>query len=191
MKKLTLADIRPASRYEAVRDELRRRAIEEKRHRRVRLGPQVSLVFENTTTMLFQVEEMVRAEHIEEPAKIEAELEVFNPLLPEEGELTATLFVEVVETRELHSVLGRLVGIDEHVTLEVDGIAVKAEFEQGRSESDRISAVQYLRFRLPAEARAAMGRPGTRLVLSCDHPRYRERTVLSEETRVALSNDMN
>src|SRR5690348_5841066 len=95
MTKLTLKDILGPSAYERVRDERRRRVIELKRRRRVHVGPNVSLVFENRDTMTSQIEEMCRAEKLTEPAKIQEELDVYNAVLPDEGQLAATLFVEV------------------------------------------------------------------------------------------------
>jgi hypothetical protein len=190
MKKLALDDVRPPKLYERVRDEARRRIIAQKKLRRVALGPRVSLVFENRATMIFQVCEMLRAEHIVEPAKIQDEIDVYNTLLPDEGELSATLFVEITEETEIRPALNALVGIDEHVSLDVAGTRIPAIFEAGRSEGDRISAVQYVRFRLPEAARRAIAIPGTKLELRSDLPGYPHTSALSEETRAELATDL-
>ncbi|MSP58843.1 MAG: DUF3501 family protein [Myxococcales bacterium] len=190
MKKLTLADIRPLRLYERARDAARQRVIELKRARRVALGEHVTLVFENRATMIFQVEEMVRAEELADPAKIQAEIEVYNSLLPDEGELSATLFVEIVSSEAIRPTLHRLVGIDEHVSLVVGGIAVRAQFEAGRSEGERISAVQYVKFPLPVEARRGLATAGTEVALVSDLPGYECKTVLSEGTRESLAEDL-
>jgi hypothetical protein len=191
VKKLALSDVLPPRLYEPVREDMRRRVIELKRHRRVALGDTVTVVFENRQTMIFQIEEMLRAEHIEEPARIQAEIDVYNSLLPDAGQLSATLFVEITDPARIRPVLNRLVGIDEHVTLEVGGERVRATFEAGRSEEDRISSVQYLRFTLPAAAQAALGAEGAPLALVCDHPQYAARVVLSDEGRRSLAGDLD
>src|SRR5262245_56879599 len=100
MNKLTRRDVYPPPVYEPIRDDMRRKVIEIKRARRVALGPEVSVVFENRATMIFQVCEMLRAEHIREPAMIEEEIAVYNTLLPDAGELSATLFVEITSADE-------------------------------------------------------------------------------------------
>jgi hypothetical protein len=191
MRKLSLADVYPPPLYEAVRDDLRRRTIAVKRPRRVTLGPNVTVVFENRTTMIFQVCEMLRAEHIVEPAKIQHEIDVYNSLLPDEGQLAATLFVEVTDAAQIRPVLERMVGIDEHVTLEIGGARVKAAFEPGRSEADRISSVQYLRFDLDEAARRALATPGTPVALASDLPGYPHRAPLSDDTRASLAADLS
>jgi hypothetical protein len=140
--------------------------------------------------MIFQVCEMLRAEHIIEPAKIQHEIEVYNDLLPDEGQLAATLFVEVTDPTQIRSVLERMVGIDEHVALEIGDARVKARFEPGRSEADRISSVQYLRFELDEPARRALATGGTPLALGSDLAGYAHRVVLSEETRASLAADL-
>ncbi len=190
MKKLTLADIRPPKVYERARDRARAEVMARKRDRRVALGDCVTLVFENRLTMTFQVEEMVRAEQLEDPRKIQAEIDVYNSLLPGPGELAGTLFVEITDSEAIRATLHRLVGIDEQLRLAIGEVIVPAQFEAGRSEADRISSVQYLRFPLPARAQELLQQPGTRLELACDLPRYRQSVVLPETTRASLAEDL-
>ena len=83
-----------------------------------------------------------------------------------------------------------MVGIDEHLRLEIGGVRVRAEFEPGRAEEERIAAVQYLRFKLPPEAIERLRRAGTRVALSCDLASYQHETVLSEDARVSLAGDV-
>ena len=191
MKKLVVSDLVPPRLYEPIRDDLRKKVIEVKRWRRVSVGENVTVVFENRTTMRFQVQEMLRAESIVDPARIQDELDVYNQLLPDDGELAATLFVEIVDEAEIRPTLHKLVGIDEHVTLEIAGESVRAVFEAGRSESDRISSVQYIRFRLPPSAQAALRRPGSTLALVIDHPAYHHRADLTDEARASLAADLD
>ena len=104
MNKLALTDILPTRVYETVRDDLRKKVIAVKIDRRFSVGDNVTMVFENRATMIFQVQEMVRAEQITEPARIQDELNVYNELLPDAGELAATLFVEVTEQSKIRDV---------------------------------------------------------------------------------------
>lgn len=190
MDKLTLRDVYPPSVYEPVRDDMRKHIIALKRNRRVGLGPNVTLVFENRATLIFQVCEMLRAEHIVEPARIQDELDVYNSILPEPGQLSATLFVEITDEKDIRPTLSRMVGIDAHVALVAGGERVPAEFEAGRSEAERISSVQYVRFRLSSAARHALGDPAATVELVSDLAGYSHRTVLDPATRQSLASDL-
>ncbi|MBZ0117385.1 MAG: DUF3501 family protein [Sandaracinaceae bacterium] len=190
MRKLDLQEIRGPERYAAARDQARRDVIALKRARRVSVGPQVTLVFENRETMRFQIEEMCLVEGIVEPDKIQHEVDTYNAILPEEGALGATLFVEVMSEKALRNVLDKLVGLHEHVWLVVAGERVKAAFDPDQFTTDKLAAVQYLKLPLTAPARAALARPGTELKLAIDHEAYRHETTLSEETRAELARDL-
>jgi hypothetical protein len=190
VKKLTRADIRGPQIYAAIRDDLRKRVIELKRVRRVSVGPQVTLVFENRATMIMQVEEMCRAESISAPEKIQEEIDVYNKVLPDDGQLGATLLVEITDEAQIATTLERLVGLQDHVWLVVGGERIKAEFDPEQFAADKLAAVQYLKFTLPAAARAALGEPGTAVALAIDHPNYRHEARLSEASRASLAEDL-
>jgi hypothetical protein len=192
MSQITRRDILGPSRYAPIRDEYRKRIIQLKKARRVVLGDRVSLVFENRDTLSFQIEEMLRAEHITDEAGIATEIAVYNDMMPDASTLTATLFLEIprdagVDVREE---LARFIGIDEHVFLHIGEHAVRAEFEAGRQEDDRISAVQYTKFVLPEAAREALAKEGTPIAVSISHPNYRARVELGEDTRQSLARDL-
>lgn len=190
MKPIVLSDIKGPAIYAGIRDDFRRRIIEIKRHRRLEIGDRVSLVFENRHTLLFQIEEILRVEHIREAAKIQDEIDVYNQLLPTEDSLSATLFIEVPADADARVELDRLIGLDEHLILHVGPHAIRAEFEAGRSTDERISAVQYTRYRLPPEARAALATPGTAVAMEIDHPNYRHRVAATDEMRASLAADL-
>ena len=189
VRPLTRRDIKGPALYGPIRDDFRRRVIELKRPRRVLVGDLVALVFENRHTLTLQVEEMCRAENLTREDQIEAEVAVYNEMMPTETSLSATLFIELPPDADSHEVLHRLVGLDEHVVLHVGPHAIRAAFEPGRATKDRISAVQYTRYPLPAEARAALLTPGTQVVVEIDHPAYRHRTECPEATRASLAGD--
>jgi hypothetical protein len=189
MKQLTRHDIKGPALYEGFRDDLRKRIIELKRPRRISVGNLVSMVFENRHTLIFQIEEMLRAESLTTEEQINAELEVYQALMPSEDSLSATLFIELPADADKRAELHRLVGLDEHVVLHIGDHAIRADFEPGRSDGERISAVQYTRFPLSAEARAALLTPNTPLRLEIDHPQYQHSTECSEATRASLAAD--
>ncbi len=190
MKKIIPVDVRGPKLYAGFRDDLRKRVIELKRERRFAVGPMVTLVFENRTTVLFQIEEMCRAESIFSPEKINEEIEVYNALLPDDGEVAATLFVELTDQNTLEATLDSLVGLQDHVWLVVGGKAIKATFDPEQFAADKLAAVQYLRFPLDAQARAAVRDASTPLALRTDHPRYTHETTLGEAGRQQLVADL-
>jgi hypothetical protein len=191
MRKLTLTDIRGPEVYAQIRDDLRKKVIEVKRVRRVAVGPEVSLVFENRATMIFQIEEMCRAEGLRAPEQIQPEIDIYNHVLPDDGELGATLLVEITKEAEIEPRLSALVGLQNHVWLRIGETRVQATFDPDQFKVDRLAAVQYLRFALPAAARAAIATPGAKLALEIDHPSYRHRTTLTDETRASLAKDLD
>ena len=142
MKKVGLDDILGFSGYEKVREDFLRRIIELKRNRRISIGDRVSLVFENRDTVIFQIQEMLRAERITDLDKIREEIAVYNELIPNANELSAMMFLEIEDQTHLRDELLKFLGIDEAVSLKVGGRSVRAQFEEGRSKEDKISAVQ-------------------------------------------------
>ncbi len=190
IRPVTLNDVVGLDRYEAMRDEVRRRVIALKRHRRVPVGESVTFVFENYDTVFFQIHEMLRAERITDLDAVRYELEVYNALLPQPGELSATMLIEMTDQDTAPERLRRLIGIDESVRLHVGPHAVPASFEVGRSNEEKLSAVQYVRFALPAPARQAFADPATAVALVIDHPHYQARTALEGEVRAALADDL-
>jgi hypothetical protein len=189
MKKVALDDILGFSAYENVRQQFRQGIIEKKKLRRVALGDKVSLVFENRDTVIFQIQEMLRAERITDLDKIREEIAVYNELLPNPGELSATMFLEIEDQSHLRDDLLKFLGIDEAVFLNIDGHSLRARFEEGRSKEDKISAVQYVRFPLSADARRAF-LAGARAELVIDHPNYQAKTILTSEQQISLAQDL-
>jgi hypothetical protein len=189
MKKISLDDILGFSAYESIRQKFREEIIETKKKRRISVGDKVSLVFENRDTVVFQIQEMLRAERISDLDKIREEIAVYNELIPNPGELSATLFLEIEDQSHLREDLLKFVGIDEAVSLKVGAHVVPGQFEQGRSKEDKISAVQYVKFPFDAQARQALvdGEPAEVVI---DHPNYKARTVLGAESRQSLAQDL-
>lgn len=190
MNKVSLDDIMGISAYEKIRENFRRGIIDLKQKRRVSIGDRVSLVFENRDTVIFQIQEMVRAERIVDLDKIREEIEVYNGLIPDPGELSATLFLEIEDQAHLREELLQFLGIDEALSLRVGNHTIHARFEEGRSQEDKISAVQYVKF--PFDAQAVSAFAGAEdAELQIDHPNYHARARLNVETRKSLLADLN
>jgi hypothetical protein len=189
MKLITRGDIKGPALYEGMREDFRKRIIEHKRARRISVGDRVTLVFENRLTLLFQIEEMLRAENLTRDEQIREEIEVYNALMPTDDSLSATLFIEVPPDTDSRVELDRLIGLDEHVILHIGTHAIRAAFEPGRGTTERISAVQYTRYPLGPEARQALLTEGTPLRVEIDHPQYRHETIAPEAMRASLAAD--
>jgi hypothetical protein len=178
--------------YEKVREARRQAVIDLKGRRRVAAGRYLSFVFENRATVWFQIQEMIRAERIVDDAKVDDELTVYNGLLPEPGELAATMFIEIGDPAGVKPVLDALLGIDtrDYVRMEVGPHVSVGRFETGHSDEElgKLSAVHFVRFALPPAARQAFAASDVTLVV--DHPNERSRTVLSAETKASLAEDL-
>ena len=189
MKKVGLDDILGLLGYETAREDFRRRIVELKRNRRISIGDRVSLVFENRDTVIFQIQEMLRAERITDLDKIREEIAVYNELVPNARELSATMFLEIVDQTCLRDELLKFLGIDEAVSLKVNDHTIHGRFEEGRSKEDKISAVQYVRFPFGADARQAFI-SGARAELVIDHANYRASAVIAADVQKSLAEDL-
>jgi hypothetical protein len=193
MTKLTLDDISDLRAYERERDDFRRDVIALKRRRRVALGDFVTLLFENTRTIRFQIQEMARAEKLISDEAIETELRIYNPLIPEPGQLCATLFIELTSKEALMEWLPKLVGIERSVALRLaDGGLVRAVVDEDHGKQltrDEITAsVHYIRWELtPEEIERFAAGPVT---LVSDHPEYSVEAPLREDTTAELVADL-
>ncbi len=189
VRPITRRDIKGPARWAQIRDDYRRRVIELKQARRVILGDRVELVFDNRLTLTMQIEEICRLENLVTDEQIQAEIDGTNQLMPTEDSLAATLFVPLPPDEDARVALRQLVGLDEHVIFHIGPHAIRAAFEQGRSTEDRISAVQYARFPLSTEAKAALQTPGTPVAVEIDHPNYRHRVQCPDALRASLAAD--
>ncbi len=196
---LTLDDIADQRAYERERDEFRSQVIAAKKLRRVSVGPVVTLVFENRLTIRFQVQEMARAEKMVTDQQIQHELDVYNRLLPTPGELSATLFIELVTDEDLRTWLPRLVGIERTCEVQVGSGATafvvqsvpESTHEANLTREETTSAVHYVRFPFTEDQIAALA-AGPAL-LAVRHPAYPQGlpgVELSDATRAELLDDL-
>ena len=190
MKKLTIDDIVDLRAYERERAEFRGRIIELKQARRVALGELMTVVFENTDTMRFQIQEMARAEKMLRDEQIAHEVETYNELLPDAGQISATLFVEITDPDALREWLPKLVGLQDHVAIEAAGLrspAFEVDAERLTREDEITTTVHYLRFTFSPEQQAAFA--DGPVVLRIDHPAYHAAVELTPGTRASLAGD--
>jgi hypothetical protein len=178
MKKITRDDVMDGDAYEREREASRRRIMVVKAKRRLPLGNHATLHFESRDTMLYQILEMLRAESSwDRPGAVEDEIEAYEPLVPGNGRLTATLMFEYETAEERTRWLSQLLGIDRHLWLQIGDIEpVAAVFDDAQVSPTRISSVQYVAWTV------------VRVVI--DHPDYEALAVLSEETRNELATDL-
>jgi len=190
MKKIELSEIKNIIEYEKIRQDFRDRIIAMKRARRLTVGERLTLTFENRYTVTFQIEEMIRIERMIEDGKIGAEVETYNELIPRENELSATLFVEVDEQDQVKPVLDSLVGLNkDSLYLRIGSHDVPAVFEEGHATDDRISAVQYVRFKLSPEDVGRVGDLSSPMEIIVRHENYKAQAQLPAEMRKSLSED--
>lgn len=192
MKPLTVQDVLSIEDYERSRETFRRRIIDLKQRRRLSVGNLIMVVFENRETVLFQIQEMVRAERILRPERVSEEVAMYNEQIPRDGELSATLMIEVTDPAQVKPVLDRLQGIDhgQTVGIRVGPHLVYGVFEQGRSNEEKISAVHYVRFPVPDAVKALMEDPAVPMQVVVTHPRYQAAQPVSEEMRRSLLEDL-
>jgi hypothetical protein len=193
MKKVVIEEILDIAQYEKQRDEFRRRIIALKKRRRLPVGPMVTFVFENHDTVLFQIQEMIRAERIVHDDSIQHEIDTYNQLLPEHNELAATMLIELPEAARIRDEITRFHGVNEGEAtyLQIGGERLPGIFDQGQSDDRRISAVQYVRFPFTNAQRRAFVEDGVKLRLAIDHPNYRHSAVIEGEVRDELAGDLS
>jgi hypothetical protein len=193
MSKLTLDDIADLRAYEREREAFRDHVIALKRKRRVGIGPIVTVVFENRDTVRFQIQEMARAERMLTDEAIQIELDVYNPLVPEPGQLAMTLFIELTDKDGLMDWLPKLVGIERSLELRLhDGTVVactpESAHEAQLTREEITASVHYVYFELtPEQVEVFDTGP---VVLAVHHPNYDEATDLSDDTRKELLADL-
>ena len=191
-RKLTLADIADVREYERNRVAFRSTVMELKRVRRVAIGTVVSVAFENRTTMLYQIQEMARVEKLFTDEAIQAEIDTYNSLIPDVGQLCATVFIELTSDEALREWLPRLVGIERALVLHLDGgetvrCHVDSQHDSQLTREYVTAAVHYVSVALTPAQVDAFARGAT---LHVDHPSYRESVELGAETRRELLSDL-
>jgi hypothetical protein len=192
--KLSRSDLYSLEKYSEVRDEFRARVMEHKRNRRLPLGTNATLYFEDRLTMQYQVQEMLRIERIFEAAGIQEELDAYNPLIPDGSNWKATFMVEFPDEAERRQMLKHLVGIEHNVWMQVGDlpkIRAIADEDLDRSDAEKTSAVHFLRFEFSEHQKQAL-KNGGRLAAGIDHKNCTvEIRPVAENIRRSLLSDLD
>ena len=164
-------------------------------HRRLRsvaLGEHINVQFEDERTVRYQIQEMLRIEKIFEEEGIQAEIDVYGPLVPDGSNWKATLLLEYPDVHERRRELARLIGVEDRMFVEVEGharIYAIADEDLERENDEKTSSVHFLRFEFPPGAREAV-RAGAGVKLGCDHPNYPAHVSIAAETLASLAGDL-
>ncbi|HCN89920.1 MAG TPA: DUF3501 domain-containing protein, partial [Oxalobacteraceae bacterium] len=165
-----------------------------KKIRNVRLGNHVSLLFEDETTLRYQVQEMLRIEKIFEEEGIQSELDVYNALVPDGSNFKATMLIEYTNETERKAALAKLIGIEDRVFVQVEGqdrVYAIADEDLERENEEKTSAVHFVRFELTPAMKNAL-KSGAQMMIGCDHPNYPAHLEeLPQETLVSLLQDLD
>lgn len=179
MEKVSIDDLLSNESYENQRALLRKAMIDHKKTRRVQLGPNITLHFEDYMTMRYQIQELMRAEKLSSVEGIREELEVYNPLIPDGTNLKATLMIEYPDEDERRRQLSRLVGIENMISIRIgdcDPVYPIANEDLQRSTKDKTSAVHFLRFEFSEQAISA-AKENAIWSIVCEHENYSHQLV--------------
>ena len=194
MNKLSRDDLFSLEQYAEARPAFREKVLEHKKNRRLDLGTNAALYFEDRLTMQYQVQEMLRIERIFEAEGINEELEAYNPLIPDGTNWKATFMVEFPDIAERKAMLSQLVGIENRVYVHVadfERVYAIADEDLERADEEKTSAVHFLRFELPPEQIAAL-KSGASLIAGIDHENYHvEVSPVPDNIRTSLVNDLD
>jgi hypothetical protein len=194
MEKLTRDDLMSLEEYAEARDEFRNTVLAHKRNRRLELGTNAALYFEDRLTMQYQIQEMLRIERIFEAAGIRDELDAYNPLIPDGSNWKATFMIEFPDVEERRAMLQHLRGIEDRVFVNVAGfdrVFAIADEDLERADEEKTSAVHFLRFELPPGQAAGL-KAGATVSAGIDHDAYRvEIAPIPENVRNSLLGDLN
>jgi len=182
MRPVRREEILPLEAYERSRAQIREAIIAAKERRRVTVGGALTFLFENTATIRYQVQEMVRAEKLTGEPEIQHELDTYNEVLGGPGVLSAVLLIEITDPAERDRKLREWLGLMPclYARLE-DGARIRPRFDPRQVGEDRLSAVQYLTFDVRGAVPVAVG---------ADLPALTVETPLTEAQRAALREDL-
>lgn len=192
MKALKRSDLMSLEQYAEQRADFRDKVLKHKKPRRIDIGPNFTLYFEDRLTVQYQVQEMLRIEKIFEAAGIEEELSAYNPLIPDGSNLKCTAMFEFPDAEERRRRLVELRGVEHLVWLQVDGfdkVYAIANEDLQRSNEEKTSAVHFMRFELSEEMVRALS-TGSGMFMGVNHDLYRHSVDLSKQNLTALLADL-
>ncbi|MBX2867549.1 MAG: DUF3501 family protein [Acidiferrobacterales bacterium] len=193
MNKLSREDLMSLEKYAQERAGFRGQVMAHKKNRRVALGPNATLYFEDRLTMQYQIQEILRIEKVFEAEGIEEELEAYNPLIPDGSNWKATFMIEFEKEEERRAALAKMIGIEKVIWVQVgdcEKVNPIANEDLERETDDKTSAVHFLRFELSGEM-VELAKNGAPIRMGVDHENYRHETgELGANIAQSLSEDL-
>jgi len=189
---LNKEDLFSLEQYSKVRGQFRADVIEHKKNRKVHLGEHITMLFEDKKTIQYQIQEMLRVEKIFEEDGILDELSAYVPLIPDGSNWKATLLIEYSDEIERKSALGKLIGVEDKVWVQIEGfekVFPIADEDLERENSEKTSSVHFLRFELTADMKHSL-KEGSKLMMGVDHDNYAFNSVMSDQVRLSLLGDL-
>ena len=192
MKTLNKESLMDIIEYEKVRNDYRKEVIDYKVNRRVALGPNITMVFENEKTLSFQIQEIMRAERLVHDEQIQEEIEVYNSIMPPEGGLSATLFIEITDEKKIKSILNDFIGLTDgdNLYFQIGNDKIFAKFEEGREEEDKISSVHYVQFYFNQEQKNKLADLSQSVNIVIDYNKYVYSFPIQDQMRLSLLEDL-
>ena len=182
MKRITRQEILDYVTYEEQRKQIRKKIMKIKELRRINVGGDLSFLFENTDTVRYQIQEMIRVERIVKEADIQHEINTYNELLGDSGELGCTLLIEIDDPDEREEKLTQWLDLTKHLYISLENeTRIRASFDERQIGDDRLSSVQYIKFNTGGKTPVAIG---------SDSPLLKAETALTADQKKALTEDL-
>jgi len=189
MPKITANSLMTLESYNKQRPQIRNSVMAHKKNRKVHLGENITLIFEDEMTMRYQVQEMLRAEKIFDEAGILDELAAYNPLIPDGSNWKATMMIEYPDPIERAARLAALIGVEEKVWVKAAGynpVYAIADEDLERNTEEKTSSVHFLRFELTGKMIKVLHQ-GAVLSMGIDHRAYQ---ALAEPVNAAVRDSL-
>lgn len=193
MLPLTVDDLLPLEEYATKRKEFfdaHRRYID--RYRRVRIGPKLTLIFENRQTLWFRVQEVIRIARLADAREVRLELNLYNRLLPTCNLLQAALLIEIADPAQLGKELAPWRTLSgEQLRLHAGALTTTAHLVTCRPEDRAIGTAHWVQFHLTPDARKLLANFSQRTSFSFESESYQHKSpVLSDDFRQSLLDDL-
>ena len=193
MTNLKREDLMSLEEYADKRADFKKHVLELKKDRKVTLGENATLYFENEQTIRYQIQEMLRIEKVFEAEGINDELEAYNPLIPDGSNWKATFMIEYGDPEERAKALAKLVGVEDKVWVQVDGfnkVFAIANEDLERSTDEKTSAVHFMRFELNADMSGAV-KQSKSISMGIDYDGFDQLVnPITEPSRLSLMHDI-